>query len=286
MPRAFPRERCESRHVSIGSASSPLVPLRKGGGHPPFRHLSSPLLGDHREVNGFEDNSGSSQTRLATLLISASPCASAGRLGRSGQLNISAYPPENFAGVTILQNAETIGHLLHVDVLEMGVSPGFCLSKARCLYDDRLDDNRVAVVGRQPDEFNLIPRHHGTKCRSEGSWSFADPPVGDEPLHDLVRIGLSFAHCRERFFRMIARYPIFANAPAVAAHTLFNVQLDIDRERVLFSHAANMPPGEQGRQRRNPPALFKPAHYRVLTSPTRTEWELEPQSRHGLHGAK
>jgi hypothetical protein len=88
-----------------------------------------------------------------------------GRLGRSGRLNISAYPPENFASVTILQNAETIRHLLHVDVCEMGVSPGFCLSKARCLYDDRLDDNRVAVVGCQADEFNLIPRRHGASYR-------------------------------------------------------------------------------------------------------------------------
>ncbi|SEF00352.1 hypothetical protein SAMN05519104_7646 [Rhizobiales bacterium GAS188] len=53
--------------------------------------------------------------------------------------------------MTILQNAETIRHHWHVDVPEMGVSPDFCLSKGRCLYDDRLDDNRVAVVGRQPD---------------------------------------------------------------------------------------------------------------------------------------
>jgi hypothetical protein len=63
--------------------------------------------------------------------------------------------------MAILQDAETIRHLLRVDVVEMGVSPSFCLSNARYLYDNRLDDNRVAVVGRQPDEFNLIPHHGG-----------------------------------------------------------------------------------------------------------------------------
>ena len=67
---------------------------------------------------------------------------------RSRRLNISAYPSENFAHVTILNNAETIRHLWKVDILEMGVSPGFCLSKACCLYADRLDDNRLALVGR------------------------------------------------------------------------------------------------------------------------------------------
>ena len=67
---------------------------------------------------------------------------------RSRRLNISAYPSENFAHVTILNNAETIRHLWKVDILEMGVSPGFCLSKACCLYADRLDDNRIALVGR------------------------------------------------------------------------------------------------------------------------------------------
>ena len=50
--------------------------------------------------------------------------------------------------VTILNNAETIRYLWKVDILEMGVSPGFCLSKACCLYADRLDDNRIALVGR------------------------------------------------------------------------------------------------------------------------------------------
>ena len=44
---------------------------------------------------------------------------------RSGPVNISAYPSENFAHVTILNNAETIRHLWKVDILEMGVSPGF-----------------------------------------------------------------------------------------------------------------------------------------------------------------
>ena len=36
---------------------------------------------------------------------------------------------------------------------------------------------------------------------------------------------------------MIARIPAFVNAPAVAAHTFLNVQLDIDREGVVLGHA-------------------------------------------------
>jgi hypothetical protein len=59
--------------------------------------------------------------------------------------------------VVILQNAKTIPHLCQVDVLQMGVSPGFHFSKACCLYADRLDDNRVALMGPQSDEFDMIP---------------------------------------------------------------------------------------------------------------------------------
>jgi hypothetical protein len=76
-------------------------------------------------------------------------------------LNISAYPSENF-GLTIMQNAEAIRHLWHVNVPEMGVSHGFGPSNtARCLYADRIDDNRVALVARQTKELDLIPHRHG-----------------------------------------------------------------------------------------------------------------------------
>jgi hypothetical protein len=51
----------------------------------------------------------------------------------------------------------------------MGASHGFCLSKGRCLYDDRLDDNRVAMVGRQTEEFDLIPHPSWSKLREDGA---------------------------------------------------------------------------------------------------------------------
>jgi hypothetical protein len=51
----------------------------------------------------------------------------------------------------------------------MSASHGFCLSKGRCLYDDRLDDNRVAMVGRQTEEFDLIPHPSWNKLREGGT---------------------------------------------------------------------------------------------------------------------
>ena len=65
--------------------------------------------------------------------------------------------------MTMLNNSGTIGHFWHLDVLKMGVRPRFDLSKVRCLYDDRIDDNRVAAVGCQPDEFNRIPHRRRLK---------------------------------------------------------------------------------------------------------------------------
>ena len=51
----------------------------------------------------------------------------------------------------------------------MGPGHGFCLSKGRCLYDDRLDDNGVAMVGRQTEEFDLIPHPSWNKLREGGA---------------------------------------------------------------------------------------------------------------------
>jgi hypothetical protein len=96
-------------------------------------------------------------------------------------LNISAYPSENFAPVTILHDAEAIRHLCHVDVLEKGESPGFCLSNTRCLYGDRLDNNQLALMGRQPDELDLTPHCRGANCRWREAVKFRSVHGGAPP---------------------------------------------------------------------------------------------------------
>jgi hypothetical protein len=62
----------------------------------------------------------------------------------------------------------------------------------------------------------------------------------DQPFHHLVRVGLSFTFCHERFSRAVSQLAAFINAPAVAAHMFLNVHLDLGRKWVVWGHAANM----------------------------------------------
>jgi hypothetical protein len=104
----------------------------------------------------------------------------------------------------------------------------------------------AGVPGRrnfvQSDANFLEGRFGASGISSQGvwaTWSFAGLPARDEPLHDLLSVGLGFAFCGEVHRRLVARLSVLEIFPPIT--TLF-IQMfaNLDCEWMIVSHTSIM----------------------------------------------